>query len=117
MLCYQVISYGLKNVGETYQCIMTKILYDLLHVIIEDYVDDLLGDSKMHESHITILTTIFERLEKYKVWLNPKKCVFGVQSSKLLGYIVWCRGIEVNPMKWRAILDMYHLTKLKICSL
>ena len=38
--------------------------------------------------------------------LNPKKCTFGVTSGKLLGYMVNKRGIEVDPDKIRAILDM-----------
>lgn len=76
--CYQVIPFGLKNAGTTYQDAMTTIFHDLLHVIMEDYVDDILRKSKTQDSHIAALTTIFERLEKYKVLLNPKKCVFGV---------------------------------------
>ena len=28
--------------------------------------------------------------------LNPKKCVFGVQSGKFLGFMIGSRGIEVN---------------------
>jgi hypothetical protein len=52
--------FGLKNAGATYQRAMTTIFHDLLHVIMEDYVDDLLGKSKTRESHIPILTTIFE---------------------------------------------------------
>ena len=38
--------------------------------------------------------------------LNPKKCTFGVTSRKLLGHMVRERGIEVNPDKIKAILDM-----------
>ncbi|RVW21449.1 Pol polyprotein [Vitis vinifera] len=38
--------------------------------------------------------------------LNPKKCTFGVASGKLLGRIVSERGIEIDPEKIRAILDM-----------
>ena len=38
--------------------------------------------------------------------LNPKKCTFGVISGKLLGHIVCERGIEVDPEKIKAILDM-----------
>ena len=38
--------------------------------------------------------------------LNPKKCTFGVTFGKLLGHIVSERGIEVDPEKIEAILDM-----------
>ena len=79
----------------------------------EDYFDDILVKSKTCESHIDVLTTIFERLEKYKVRLNPKKCVFGVKSGKLLGYIVSRRGIEVDLAKLKAIMDMSPPTTLK----
>ena len=41
--------------------------------------------------------------------LNPKKCTFGVTSRKLLGYMVSERGIEADPDKIRAILDMLEL--------
>ena len=38
--------------------------------------------------------------------LNLVKCIFGVSSGKFLGFMVSQRGIEVNPEKVRAILDM-----------
>ena len=38
--------------------------------------------------------------------LNPSKCAFGVSSGKFLGFMVSHRGIEANPDKIRAILDM-----------
>ena len=38
--------------------------------------------------------------------LNPKKCIFGVTSRKLLGHIISERGIEVDSEKIKAILDM-----------
>ena len=46
------------------------------------------------------------RLEKYNLRLNPKKCVFGVTSGKLLGHIVSESGIEVDPDKIKAIQEM-----------
>ena len=38
--------------------------------------------------------------------LDPSKCAFGVSSGKFLGFMVSHRGIEANPDKIRAILDM-----------
>ena len=38
--------------------------------------------------------------------LNPSKCTFAVRAGKFLGFIVSQRGIEANPKKIQAILDM-----------
>ena len=38
--------------------------------------------------------------------LNPAKCAFGVSSGKFLGFMVNERGIEANPKKIQALLDM-----------
>ena len=38
--------------------------------------------------------------------LNPSKCALGVSSGKFLRFIVSQRGIEANPEKVRAILEM-----------
>ena len=45
--------------------------------------------------------------------LNPKKCTFGVTSGKLLGFVVSERGIEVDPDKVKAILEMTPPRSLK----
>ncbi|GLJ46598.1 hypothetical protein SUGI_0981910 [Cryptomeria japonica] len=104
--CWNVMSFGLKNVGVTYQRAITTIFHDMMHTIMEDYVDDLIDKSLTREGHLEILDKIFDRLEQYNVQLNPKKCVFGVTSGKLLGYIVSSKGIEVDPPKVKAIMDM-----------
>lgn len=38
--------------------------------------------------------------------LNSQKCVFGVESGKFLGFMINHRGIEANPTKIQALLDM-----------
>ena len=38
--------------------------------------------------------------------LNPSKCVFGVPSSKFLGFMVSQRRIKANPEKVQAIINM-----------
>ena len=45
--------------------------------------------------------------------LNPSKCAFGVASGKFLGFMVSHRGIEANPEKIKAILDMKPLQNIK----
>ena len=38
--------------------------------------------------------------------LNSNKCVFGVTAGKFLGFMVSHRGIEVNPEKIQAIMEL-----------
>lgn len=104
--CYNMMPFGLKNARATYQRAMTTIFHDLIHSILEDYVDDILVKSHTFMDHLVDLEKVFDRLAKYNLMLNPKKCVFGVTSGKLLGFIVSKRGIEIDPKKVKAILDM-----------
>jgi len=107
IFCYKVMSFGLKNIGATYQRAMVTLFHDMIHKEIEVYVDDMIAKSRSEE-HLVNLRKLFERLRKFKLRLNPAKCTFGVRSGKLLGFIVSQRGIEVDPDKVRAILQMPH---------
>ena len=73
---------------------------------VKDYVDDMLAKSKEARSHLDDLQETFNTLRKYRMKLNPAKCVFGVSSGKFLGFMVSQQGIEANPEKVKAILDM-----------
>jgi len=105
-LCYEVMSFGLKNAGATYQRAMVALFQDMMHRDIEVYVDNMIAKSKPEEEHLVNLRKLFERLRKYQLRLNPAKCTFGVKSGKLLGFIVSHKGIEVDPEKVKAILEM-----------
>ena len=45
-------------------------------------------------------------LKQVNLKLNPNKCIFGVTSGKLLGFIISEKGIEVDPDKIKAIQEM-----------
>ena len=52
------------------------------------------------------LRKFFKRIKEYRIRLNPQKCTFGATVGKLLGFLVNDRGIEVDPSKIKAILEM-----------
>ena len=104
--CYKVMPFGLKNAGATYQRAMQKIFDDMLHRIVECYVDDLVVKSRERRNHLEDLRKVFERLRRYQLKMNPLKCAFGVTSSKFLGFIVRKRGIEIDQAKVDAIVNM-----------
>ena len=56
--------------------------------------------------HLDDLQETFNTLRRYNMKLNSSKCAFGVVSGKFLGFMVSYRGIEANPKKIKAILDM-----------
>ena len=51
LFCYNVMSFGLKNVGATYQRLVTKMFRPLLGNTMEVYIDDMLVKSKEHPDH------------------------------------------------------------------
>ncbi|RVW82241.1 Transposon Ty3-I Gag-Pol polyprotein [Vitis vinifera] len=79
LYCYKVMPFGLKNVGATYQRLMTKIFKPLISHTVEVYIDDIV--------------------------LNPSKCAFGVSAGKFLGFMVSQRGIEVSPDQVKAVIE------------
>ncbi|KAL0462246.1 UNVERIFIED_CONTAM: putative enzymatic polyprotein [Sesamum latifolium] len=104
--CYVAIPFGLKNAGATYQRLVDKIFRPQIGRNVEVYVDDMLVKSKKVEENIKDLEETFSVLKKYKLKLNPAKCAFGVQGGHFLGFMVTQRGIEANPLKIKAIIDM-----------
>ena len=97
------MSFGLKNVGSTYQRMMMRIFEPQLGKSIEVYIDNMVVKSKVVSEQVGDLRNIFEILRKHKLCLNASKCSFGVGSSKFLGYMVTHQGLEVNPDQIKAI--------------
>ncbi|XP_073051281.1 uncharacterized protein [Primulina eburnea] len=104
--CYVVMPFGLKNAGATYQRLMNLVFQKQIGRNIEVYVEDNLTKTREVAHFIDDLAETFATLKQYRIKLNPAKCVFGVKSGKFLGFMVTDRGIEVNPEKIQAIVDM-----------
>ena len=66
----------------------------------------MLVKSRREEDHLEDLRETFDTLRSYNMKLNPRKCAFGVTVGKFLGFMVSQRGIEANPDKIRAIMEM-----------
>ena len=73
---------------------------------VEVYLDDMLVKSLDEGKHLDDLQETFNTLKRYNMKLNPSKCAFGVASGKFLGFMVSHKGIEANPEKIKAILDI-----------
>jgi hypothetical protein len=83
-----VMTFGLKNVGATYQRAMNLIFHDLLGIIEEVYIDYIVVKLASLDSHLADLRLAFEKMLRYGLKMNPLKCAFGVSADKVLGFIV-----------------------------
>ena len=73
-------------------------------------MDDMLVKSIREDDH---LNDLHDTLQSYNMKLNPSKCAFGVTIGKFLGFMVFQRGIEVNPNKIQAIMELTSLKTVK----
>ena len=72
----------------------------------EAYVDDVVVKTKNPDTLIDDLKETFINLKAWKWKLNPNKCIFGVPSGQLFGFLVSHRGIEASTKQIRAITEM-----------
>jgi hypothetical protein len=82
------MAFGLKNGGVIYQKCIHIILEPQIGRNVQAYIDDVVVKSKKYRDLLDDHIETFDNLRKYKMMLNPKKCVFGVSSGKLLGYML-----------------------------
>ena len=85
LYCYNVMPFGLKNAPATFQRLVNTVFETRLSRNLEAYIDDIIVKSKVKDHHMKDLRETFTTLRRHKVMLNPKKCVFGVESGKFLG--------------------------------
>ena len=110
---YTVMSFGLKNIGATYQRTMMAIFFDMMHHELEDYVDDIAVKLKRREDHVQILRKVFERCRTFKLRMNPLKYAFGVSFGEFLGFLVHSRGIDVKVIAIATIKPPAMVKELK----
>ena len=110
---YRVMPFGLKNAGATYQRLVNRMFQKQIGTTMEVYIDDMLVKSTTAGLHIAHISETFQILRDYNMKLNPAKCAFGVSAGKFMGFIVNHRGIEANPDKIKALLDMPSPSRIK----
>jgi hypothetical protein len=76
-------------------------------------VDDVVVKTRNSDTLIANLEETFTSLREYRWKLNANKCVFGVPSGELLGFIISHRSIEANTEKISAITNMKAPTCIK----
>ncbi|CAJ2634768.1 unnamed protein product [Trifolium pratense] len=103
---YNVMPFGLKNAGATYQRMMNRVFRGEIGDMLEVYMDDMIVKSHEEIEHTAHLRKVFEQARRHNMRFNPEKCTFGVRAGKFLGFYLTERGIEANPDKCRAFTEL-----------
>jgi hypothetical protein len=111
--CYLRMPEGLKNAGGSFSRMAAKVLHSQIGRNVLTYVDDIIVKSTKQENHVTDLQETFANFRQASLKLNPEKYVFGVKKGKFLGCLVSTKGIEANPSKIEAILQMEPPNSMK----
>jgi hypothetical protein len=77
------------------------------------HVDDIVVKSVQRRGHISDLAETFANLRAANLKLNPEKCFFGIHKGKVLGCLVSTKGIEANPDKINALVEMQDPVSVK----
>lgn len=88
LYCYEVMPFGLKNAGATYQRLVNTMFKDEIGNIIKVYVDDMIVKSTTADDHIANLDKVFSKIMAHGMRLNPHKCVLAVGGKKFLEFMV-----------------------------
>ena len=105
--CYQykVIPFVLKNAPIIFSIIVVSAFKYFIHKFLEVYFDDCTVFGLVRD-HIESLHMMLACCRQYQIVLNSKKCIFYKVFVVLLGHIVCCDAILVDPAKFAIILDL-----------
>ena len=95
--------FGLKNVAQAFQRLMDGILREVEFIFV--YLDDILVASPDEETHKTHLRRLFRLLSSHGIFINRKKCKFGLPEVQYLGHRVGPEGILPSLERVKAISE------------
>lgn len=91
---------------------MNEVFRPLRHFVLV-FFDDILVYSKTEHEHIEHLTVVLATLQSHCLFVNKKKCDFGVTTVAYLGHIISGQGVSMDPDKVSAMLSWPRPKTLK----
>src|SRR6266498_1186830 len=99
------MSFELKEVPATFQCLMIKVLEPYLYDFVIVYLDDIIIFSQTMKEHLQHMRKVLEALRQAGLKLKLEKCEFAKKQLKYLRFIIREFSIKLDPEKVRAIVD------------
>jgi hypothetical protein len=91
---FQRAPMGPKTVPALFQRAMSmEVFPDLVHKIMEIYIDDFIVWGRSDDEFLTNLKQVFHRLRATNVKINPNKCKFGLAEVEYVGHKITAEGL------------------------
>jgi hypothetical protein len=103
---FRRMPFGLHSAPGTFQALVDKLFTPDLEPYVFAYLDDIIISTPDFETHRRILKTVFDKLSEAGLTLKESKCEFCKPELRYLGYVVNRRGLNVDPAKVSAVVDM-----------
>lgn len=100
---FRVMPFGLSTAPATFQSAMNSIFSAQIRKSVLVFVDDILVYSKTPAEHAAHLRTVFQNLERNKLYLKRSKCTFAQPSLEYLGHIISKSGVATDPAKIESV--------------
>lgn len=111
---YVRMPFGLKNGPSVFQRFITNVFDDLIRsrdIVV--YMDDILVATTTADAHLVVLSQLFDRLKKYGLEINLKKCHLLQSSIEYLGYLADEKGIRPSGSHCSTIKNYPMPTNLR----
>ncbi|GAW02536.1 hypothetical protein LENED_004198 [Lentinula edodes] len=110
---WKVMPFGLTNAPAAFQRFVNDIFSDMLDVCVIVYLDDILIYSDTPEEHREHVKEVLRRLRKHRLYANPEKCEFNMDTVEYLGYILSPDGLTMSKEKVQTVLEWPVPRKVK----
>jgi len=98
--------FGLKGAPAYFQKAMqTEVLGNLLYNVCEVYLDDILHWGSSADEYLMNLENLFICLSSRRIYLNPKKCSFGLETIEYTGHLLDKEGLTFSKKKIEQVID------------
>jgi hypothetical protein len=98
---------GLLNSPWYFQSVLEReVFQNIIHKIMELYIDDILTWASTIDELIANLTKIFAALEAAGMTLHPDKCEFGMTEVEFVGHLIDDTGMTFSSDKLKQVAEM-----------
>jgi transcription antitermination factor NusG len=100
---FRVLPFGLSGGPSTFMLVMNEVFRDLVDKGVIIYMDDIAVYSKTKNEHLRLLSEVFERLKKNRLFVKLSKCEFMKSSIEFLGHNISDQGVRMLADKVKSI--------------